>query len=78
MLTVFTIRDFLWLMLVGWVSLSWQLDIQVKDLEVADSQDTVSLFREDNAILERELFRHQARISQLEARPAMQPQPGSL
>lgn len=65
---VFTIRDFLWLAIVTWLALSWQLDAQVKDLEVADGHDTVSLFREDNAFLEREKAAYVERIRQLEAR----------
>jgi hypothetical protein len=68
MLSVFTIRDFLWSVLVAFFALCWQLDGQVKELQVSDSQDAVKLFREDNATLERELTKHRARLELLEAR----------
>ena len=70
MLTMFTLRDFVWSVIVAWLALSWQLDSQVRELEVADGLDTVSLFREDNACLERERAKYLARIRQLEARVA--------
>ncbi len=70
MLSFLTIRDVLWSVLVALFALIWQLDAQVKELEVADSHDTVSLFRQDNATLERELSRHRLRLQHLEARVA--------
>ncbi len=61
-----TVRDVLWMLLVGWLAAAWQLDAQVKALEFSDERDKASLFQADNAVLERENAMHRARLQQLE------------
>lgn len=63
----FTIRDVFWMLLAGWIALAWQLDVRVRNLEVSEHQDTATLFRVDNALLEQQNSRNRLRIRQLEA-----------
>jgi hypothetical protein len=66
MLGWLTLRDFVWLLLLVALSLGWQLDGQVKQLEVSDQHDDARLFRADNLHLERQIQQHLTRIKQLE------------